>query len=101
MEILVVLNLPSVGGFNPSFAHVTFSVSMFGDFVTRESIFPWKISACVVHLREYCTPNQKLTCFVLLSQNSHLFKGALDKYNIIPQLFPKKVEIFIPSEVLA
>ena len=28
-------------------------------------------------------------------------KGALDKFNIIPQLFPKKVEIFIPLEVLA
>ena len=28
-------------------------------------------------------------------------KGALDKYNIIPQLFSKKVEIFIPLEVLA
>ena len=28
-------------------------------------------------------------------------KGALDKFNIIPQLFPKKVGIFIPSEVLA
>ena len=30
-----------------------------------------------------------------------LLKGALDKYNIIPQLFPKKVVIFIPFEVLA
>ena len=29
------------------------------------------------------------------------FKGALDKFNIIPQLFPKKVGIFIPLEVLA
>ena len=28
-------------------------------------------------------------------------KGALDKYNIIPQLFPKKFWIFIPLEVLA
>ena len=28
-------------------------------------------------------------------------KGALDKYNIIPQLFPKRVGIFIPLEVLA
>ena len=28
-------------------------------------------------------------------------KGALDKYNIIPQYFPKKVEICIPFEVLA
>ena len=28
-------------------------------------------------------------------------KGALDKFNIIPQLFPKKVGIFIPLEVLA
>ena len=27
-------------------------------------------------------------------------KGALDKYNIIPQLFPKKAGIFIPLEVL-
>ena len=30
-----------------------------------------------------------------------LIKGALDKFNIIPQLFPKKVGIFIPLEVLA
>ena len=29
------------------------------------------------------------------------FKGALDKYNIIPQLFPKKNGIFIPLEVMA
>ena len=29
------------------------------------------------------------------------FKGALDKYNIIPQLFPKEVGIFIPLEVSA
>ena len=28
-------------------------------------------------------------------------KGALDKFNIIPQLFSKKVGIFIPLEVLA
>ena len=28
-------------------------------------------------------------------------KGALDKFNIIPQLFPQKVEIFMPLEVLA
>ena len=28
-------------------------------------------------------------------------KGVLDKCNIIPQLFPKKVGIFIPLEVLA
>ena len=30
-----------------------------------------------------------------------LLKGTLDKYNIIPQHFSKKVEIFIPLEVLA
>ena len=30
-----------------------------------------------------------------------LLKGALDKFNIIPQLFPKKVGIFLPLEVLA
>ena len=29
------------------------------------------------------------------------FKGALDKCKIIPKLFQKKVEIFIPLEVLA
>ena len=29
------------------------------------------------------------------------FKGALDKYNIIPQLFSENVGIFIPLEVLA
>ena len=28
-------------------------------------------------------------------------KGALDKYSIIPKLFPKKVGIFIPLKVLA
>ena len=31
----------------------------------------------------------------------HYIKGALDKFNIIPQLFPKKIGIFIPLEVLA
>ena len=35
-------------------------------------------------------------CKVLLK-----FKGALDKFNIISQLFPKKVGIFIPLEVMA
>ena len=30
-----------------------------------------------------------------------LFKGVLDKFNIIPNFFPKKVGIFIPLEVLA
>ena len=30
-----------------------------------------------------------------------VLKGALDKYNIIPQPFPKIFEIFIPLEVLA
>ena len=35
------------------------------------------------------------------SKSNHSIKGALDKYNIIPQLFPKKVEILIPLEVLA
>ena len=28
-------------------------------------------------------------------------KGALDKYNIIPELIPKKVEIFVPLELSA
>ena len=38
-------------------------------------------------------------CFILFC--GHI-KGALDKFNIIPQLFPKKVGIFIPLlEVLA
>ena len=31
----------------------------------------------------------------------YYLKGALDKFNIILQLFPKKVGIFIPLEVLA
>ena len=30
-----------------------------------------------------------------------LIKGTMDKFNIIPQLFPKKVGIFIPLAVLA
>ena len=30
-----------------------------------------------------------------------LLKGALDKFNIIPNFFSKKVGIFIPLEVLA
>ena len=34
-------------------------------------------------------------------ENVSLFKGALDKFNIIPNFFPKKVGIFIPLEVLA
>ena len=36
-----------------------------------------------------------------LSTVFNRLKGALDKYNIIPQLFPKKVGIFIALEVLA
>ena len=30
-----------------------------------------------------------------------LFKGALDKFNIIPNFFQNEVGIFIPLEVLA
>ena len=30
-----------------------------------------------------------------------LFQGALDRFNIIPQLFPKKLGFFLPLEVLA
>ena len=30
-----------------------------------------------------------------------MIKGALDKHNIIPKLFPTKVGIFIPFKVLA
>ena len=37
------------------------------------------------------------TCLVIVT----MIKGALDKYNIILQLSPKKVEIFILLEVLA
>ena len=39
--------------------------------------------------------------FVMVSIWCASFKGALDKFNIIPQHFPKKVGIFIPLEVLA
>ena len=35
------------------------------------------------------------------SSIDYCVKGALDKFNIISQLFPKKVGIFIPLEVLA
>ena len=45
-----------------------------------------------MHLIVNCSRNSKITLE---------FKGALDKYNIIPQLFPKKVGIFIPLEMLA
>ena len=40
----------------------------------------------------------------IINQNINfkiLVKAALDKFNIIPNFFPKKVEIFIPLEVLA
>ena len=42
-------------------------------------------------------------CDVKMSFYKHalIIKGALDKYNIIPQLFPKNVGIFMPLEVLA
>ena len=30
-----------------------------------------------------------------------IVKGALDKCNIIPQFFFKKIEIFLPKDVLA
>ena len=37
---------------------------------------------------------------VLLGRGSHIpLKGALDKYNIIPQLFPKKLGFLLPIEV--
>ena len=39
-----------------------------------------------------CNPSNAFNIFI---------KGTLDKFNIIPQLFPKKVGIFIPLEVLA
>ena len=38
---------------------------------------------------------------VFIKLQKFSLKGALDKFNIIPQLFPKKVGIFIPLEVLA
>ena len=41
-----------------------------------------------------------LLLIVVLNLTLNL-KGALDKFNIIPQLFPKKVGIFIPLEGLA
>ena len=45
-----------------------------------------------------CAKNKS---WVLGAPLGHLsVKGALDKYNITPQLFPKKVEFFIPLEVL-
>ena len=36
-----------------------------------------------------------------INQFKTCLKGALDKYNIIPQHFQKKVGIFIPLEVFA
>ena len=38
---------------------------------------------------------------VMMGKNNYIFKGALDKYNIIPNFFFKKIGIFIPLEVLA
>ena len=43
---------------------------------------------------------QILCCFGDMTIKCEV-KGALDKFNIIPQLFPKKVGIFIPLEELA
>ena len=37
------------------------------------------------------------TCLVIVT----IIKGALDKYNIILQLSPKKVEIFMLLEAMA
>ena len=39
--------------------------------------------------------------FQVSPSTSEIFKGALDKFNIIHNFFPKKVGIFIPLEVLA
>ena len=38
--------------------------------------------------------------YIHITRN-HGIKGALDKFNIIPNFFPKKFGILIPSEVLA
>ena len=37
----------------------------------------------------------------IIERTFKILKGALDKFNIIPNFFPKKVGIFIPLEVLA
>ena len=42
-----------------------------------------------------------VTSFFDETSLSRIVKGALDKYNIIPPTFSKKVWIFISSEVLA
>ena len=45
--------------------------------------------------------NTVIICWYGNRNKTLSIKGALNKYNIIPQLFPKKVGIFVPFEVLA
>ena len=52
-------------------------------------------------MTKYATKEQYFLTFKYNNSHICIFKGALDKFNIIPQLFPKKVGIFIPLEVLA
>ena len=42
-----------------------------------------------------------LSIMLQMKTLSCTMKGTLDKYNIIPQLFPKKLGFFIPLEVFA
>ena len=66
-------------------------------FITRKLIYfshsPWKN----VQLRIFVWNILMETCLVIVT----MIKRALDKYNIILQLSPKRVEIFVLSEVLA
>ena len=65
---------------------------LFAEYVTFTWIRTRKNVFCCTH-----GPNlQSLTKLV----GTFVLKGALDKYNIIPQLFSKKVRIYISLEVL-
>ena len=52
----------------------------------------------LIHIWNYLFLQINLSLTILFHKK---LKGALDKFNIIPQVFPKKVGIFIPLEVLA
>ena len=57
-----------------------------------------------IDLKGYCTPNQKLTCFVLVSQNYHHFFWKKNIYTyviVIVQELKNGIEILVGQVVLS
>ena len=81
---------------------------------TSSADTPWKAGNSLSHIsvsqkivqvdwcyQAYLTVFSPSSWRILQKSRSQDLKGALDKFNIIPQLFPTKVGIFIPLVVLA